>query len=330
MSDEATPEPSERAPRWVAFGPLLNPRTHRFRLAAMLLGFVAFSLALIVLYGQEGRRSFAVEAVTGRVDVVFDGSERAVWKLEDAVICVRRPRGEAPAASSASHPACAPSLFDVRSARSVEFGWPAGQRVSIESDHTAFAVTLSAAPSPDAPGNVDLGDAGPSLGPGSRIVLDGSAVLRSSPFPVSGEVTIGAVPSAGVTGILREGRYVVRETLPWRNVPITVSEGSLFIGDRLSFVATGTSPRVAQNVYGFLAARHSDDAGAAFQITAYSALGPSELQIDRFGNETSFIAPSWTERAIKDPILIAFTALFSLLTLLGGLARSLYLFVLRG
>lgn len=330
MSEEAAPEHSERRLRWPAFQPLLDPRTQRFRLAAILLGVCVLLALLVVLYGREGHRSFAVDALTGRADIVFDGSERAVWKVQDAIICVRRPRGEAPAAASGSHPECASSLFDIRFARSIEFRWPADQRISIESDQTTFAVTLSVASSPEVPDEVDLGDGGRPLGPGSRIILDRDAMLRSSPFPVSGEVTIGAVPSAGVVGILREGRYVVRETLPWRNLPITVSEGSLFIGDRLSFVATGTSAPAPQHAYGFLAAGPGDDDAAEFQITAYSALGPSRLQIDRFGNETAFIAPSWTERAIKDPILIAFTALFSLLTLLGGLGRSLFIFVLRG
>ncbi|MCG8273872.1 hypothetical protein MIC97_20520 [Aquamicrobium sp. NLF2-7] len=310
--------------KWRSFRP--DPHSRGFRLTAVLAGFLVFALVLVALYGREGRRSFAVEALTGSATVRFDGSERAVWKLEDVVLCARRSRRAAPAAATESHPGCASGLYEVRTVASLEFRWPAGQAIGMESDGEMLAITLSPVLAGEEPEALDVGDGGAPLAAGSRMLLDRKAVLRSSPLPVSGEVTIGTVPSGGVSGLLREGRYVVRETLPWRDVPITVSEGTLFTGDRLSFVAAGASG-AAQPAYGFLVG--PDDVKPEFTMTVYSALGPSRMRIDRFANETALVSPSWTERAVRDPILVAFTALFSLLTLFGGLGGSIYAFLFR-
>ena len=325
--NEVASNSGEKKPFWKRLHFRPDPQSRGVRLAAVLAGFCAFSLALVALYGRDGSRSFAVEALTGSASVRFDGSERAVWKLDNAVLCARRPRHEAPAAASTGHPACAPGLYDVREADSIEFRWPAGLAASMEVEGDMLAITLSPVAAGGGAAGLDVGDGGAPLASGSRILLDREAVLRSSPLPVSGDVTIGAVPSGGASGILREGRYVVRETLPWRNVPITVSEGALFAGDRLSFVAAGASEADSQPAYGFLLG--SNEGQPEFAITIYSALGPSRMRIDRFGNETAFVSPSWTERAVRDPILVAFTALFSLLGLFSGFGRSIYAFLFR-
>lgn len=325
MSEEE-PQRSGSAPagrwRW----PGLRSPVRGARLGWAALALVLVAVALVAIYGREGQRSFAVEVMTGGASVVFDGSERAVWKLDRATFCVRRSRDEALPDTAESHPLCAAGLYAVREGRAVEFRWPAGQPVTIQDDGETLAVTLAPAGSSEPVPDLDVGDGGRALGPGSRILIDRSGLAGSWPLPVSGEIVLGALPGAGVGGVLLEGRYIVRETLPWRDVPITVSEGVLFAGDRLSFVSGSTrSDRGAQPAYGFLAGGGAET--PAFRMVTYSALGPSRMRIDRFGNETGFVSPAWTERAVRDPILVAVTALLSLLALLGGIGRSLYGFL---
>ena len=327
MSEERTPGP-EATPSVRPDWRRLRLPVRGSRLAWIILAAVLFVTVLAAIYGREGRRSFAVEVTTGGASVVFDGSERAVWRLERAILCARLPRGEAPPETAESHPLCAPGLYEIREGRSVEFRWTAGQAVTIEDDGEILAVTLGPARSSQPVPDLDVGDDGRPLGPGSRILIDRSGRGASWPLPVSGEIVLGAVPAAGVGGVLLEGRYVVRETLPWRDVPITVSEGVLFAGDRLSFISgPDRSSRQAQPAYGFLAGASAET--PAFRMVAYSALGPSRMRIDRFGNETGFVSPAWTEKAVRDPVLAAVTVLLSLLALLGGIGRNLYNFLSR-
>lgn len=327
MSEEHTPDsavvPSIK-PDW---RPLRLP-VRGSRLAWIILAAILFATVLAAVYGRDGRRSFAVEVTTGRASVIFDGSERAVWRLERAILCARLPRGEAPPEVAESHPLCAPGLYEIREGRSMEFRWTAGQTVAIEVDGEMLVVTLGHVPSSQPIPDLSVGDDGRALGPGSRILIDRSGRATSWPLPISGEIVLGSVPAAGVGGILLEGRYVVRETLPWRDMPITVSEGVLFAGDRLSFVSgSDRSSRQAQPAYGFVAEASTET--PTFRMVAYSALGPSRMRIDRFGNEAGFVSPAWTEKAVRDPVLAAVTVLLSLLALLGGIGRNLYNFLSR-
>src|SRR5690606_17345607 len=134
-------------------------------LAWIILAAILFATVLAAVYGRDGRRSFAVEVTTGRASVIFDGSERAVWRLERAILCARLPRGEAPPEVAGSHPLCAPGLYEIREGRSMEFRWTAGQTVAIEVDGEMLVVTLGHVPSSQPIPDLSVGDDGRALGP---------------------------------------------------------------------------------------------------------------------------------------------------------------------
>ncbi|MDO8863134.1 hypothetical protein Q6D67_15615 [Haliea sp. E1-2-M8] len=303
----------------------------RLRIRTVPIGLVCLLTLLLTLIGSyvwPGKQSYVVDVETRAVEFVFDGSEFSTWYLKAAVICVRSRSGGK--ARGLRHPACAPQAFQVYPLKAAEFRWPKEARILARwssSEGVAIEV-LAPGEAIDAltPANSPLQIEGLPVGSGSRILIDAETWQDHPVLPFSAKsLTLGRLPTTGEEGVLRSGRYQIRETLPGRSSAVTVEDGQFYPGDRINFERTTTwleriktwskektacvkpcDPAKAEEneASGFVApARHG------LTVVAYTPLEHRRMRVDRPGADPSFVEVRWTSRAIRDPLLVALTAL---------------------
>ncbi|WP_306121063.1 hypothetical protein [Roseitalea sp. MMSF_3504] len=299
----------------------------RLRIIGLILVLLA-TLVLGVFYFIAQDRSFLAEFETFSAEVAFtDDTARNTWSLAPGTLLCRLDLGgqrretDGPGAEDDNRLRdlmCEPASFDaVETDRTLAFRWPQGAMVVV---HAGPGGSLIADIEAVAEGDgIDVG-AGAPLAKGDRIVLPPEPFYRSGSLPFSGQVRIGAEAGAGQRGYLVAGHYVIRQTLPGRDNPLTVASGQLNRGDRVGFRFSDDRGQGA--VYGFISAyanRESQASNVPFHLVAYTALGRGEMTINRFANRTTVIKPEWTDRAINDPWLIGATVVLTLAALCAGI-----------
>ncbi|WP_366655773.1 hypothetical protein [Fodinicurvata sp. EGI_FJ10296] len=289
-------------------------------------------LFLLVSYLWPAKQSFQVEVITGGAEIGFDGGDLGTWRLPSATVCLPIRPSQTPTLPDGfrptRHPECHTDHYLAFGIRNAVIRWPAGTTIRVRAradDGVSIDVTAVA---DNATIGIESSEA--TFGRSSRILIDGPDWRRHPSLPFSsGNVVLGLLPAAGEEGLVREGRYQIRETLPFRSRPITVDEGAFFAGDQIrfqglepEFIPPGLSATGTYFAYGFLAPGNDDDAG--YSAVAYTALDFTRLEIGRIGAEDSRVDVNWTKRALRDPLLLALTALvgvFGLFFPVGGVLR---------
>ncbi len=273
---------------------------------------------IILIYADQHKRTFLVTAETYGAEIAFDGSARSAWHLEQTVLCIRRPR-QASTIASATQSSCQSALYDVAKVRSLPLVWEPGTVLLFTAGPGGgLEIDVRALPGgePAVTGDYPL-----EITVGSRLLLTRNAFRASGGLVFSGTVTIGALSRAGARGLLRSGRYEVRETLPLRSTGIAVAAGTLYSGDSVTVFGTDGGAPVPQKAHGVISPGPAVD--DAFNITSYSALGRTRLVVERFGTEPTTIVPSWADRAIRDPYVLGATAVLTLTAILFSLITGI-------
>ena len=287
-------------------------RTRKRRLATVLIGLLLI-VGVVAFSVRAGPRSFAVQVVTRGLEIVFDGSAMNAWRLEGVTVCFRNDARVSGASPLPNHPSgCDPRLFAIETYDALELVWGDGNLVQI------------ARLGPDAPLEIQL--LGVSAAPtqvgeqtltvNSRILVSDAAWREGSTLTMSGQATLGKAPGPGSQFNVLSGSYAVSERLPWTSRPVVVARGELLSGDQASMVKAGLAGEPV-SVFGFIEPRGDGDTG--FGATVYSPLGDDELSIDRFGAVEIRASPSWIDRWLANPALIAVSAVVGLLSGLSGL-----------
>ncbi len=304
MSRAAADTPERRRRR-------LLRRLFRYRPYLLLLLFAAV-IAVIVAQLGSSRRSYVMQARTHTVSIDFQGSSSKPWQLPTAVLCARRD-GRASAATVAASDAdapCNPALFETVTLTNAIVEWPNG--VGIKAAHgggTGLDIQILRLPEAAA-GQPPLAIDGHPVRANSRLIIPEAAWRTSGSLIFSGFMTLGTMPGGLESDHLIEGKYEVRETLLTGN-PETVMQGAFFTGDEVRLI--NADPGDGVPVTGFLSPSHGDGAdGDGIMAVAYSSLADSSMQIMRLGAAPSIIRPSWTDRALNDPLILALTALLAL------------------
>lgn len=288
---------------------------------------------LLVSYLWPVKQSFQIEVVTGGAEIRFDGGDIGNWRLPRATICLPTRPGQSPmlpaGVEDVDHPECHPTRYSAFSVRNAVIRWPKDTAIRVRSrQDDGLSIDIAAVADSRA---IDLEPSGATLLRSSRILISGPDWRRHPSLPFSSDnIVLGLLPAAGEEGLLRSGRYQIRETLPLRSRPITVDEGPFFAGDQvrfrglaLSFLPLGLTDTRPYLAYGFLAPGSDDDAG--FSAVAYTALDFTRLEIGRIGVEDGRIDVNWTKRALRDPILLALTALIGVFGLFFPIGSALRL-----
>ncbi|WP_147431245.1 hypothetical protein [Thiocapsa rosea] len=294
-----------------------------------LLLVVAFLFLAIVL---PTKHSYLLDVVTYGAEFLPDGSERSQWSLQPGVILCSRT-STPPKTQQFSTKVCDRRHFAVtKLTKKLTFVWDRETRVILRSTGDGdILVHLDAVPE----GGMDLGNA--LLGEGfetlpvhSQMIIRRAVLAESGSQPMSGEIKVGTVVKGGATGLLDKGSFAIRQSLLWRQNPITVQEGTLAHGDRISFLASRTlgreKPPKEVTAYGYLSV-HADAPGARgpkpFRMIVYTEPAKGTMRIERFGAKPSEVAPSWTDRALRDPWFLGLTAILSLGAIVTTLISSL-------
>ncbi len=218
----------------------------------------------------------------------------------------------------------------------LESGYPAGETENGKADRQAVTVTSTEYDASTPRQRPELTVR--SIPPLSLVVVPQQAWLQAGTLLFSGTFSLGAVPGNGNRDVLLEGRYEILEVpslealfgiLPFVQANTRpVKTGTFFKGDQLRLLHKGT--RENAEVNGFILSSGPEEPG--FNTLIFGPTGRSVLTVDRFGavgtyadpGASSAITPSWTDRAINDPYLLALSALFALIYVLVEITRAIH------
>ena len=263
---------------------------------AATFAFAVASVLIAILYLWPGARTFSIFAETHGLTITFDGTVASAWRFPKMSMCRRLPSPLPPAARQSLASRCDPRLFEEHEfVEPVEILWPAGTTVELFRGEAGSDLEVRILSYREPPTQGEL-----TIGKGSLLFVPSNAWARSGTIIYSGEVVLGAAASPGERGILLSGAYEVRHRPFLQNDSVLLRSGTLFAGDRVDMVTADDEP--ARNVYGFVAPRDDEPGLRATILTPASF---ALLRIDRLGAEPARIGPSWIDRAVTDPVLVA-------------------------
>lgn len=287
-------------------------RVRRGLLALLVLTFVMIVM-IGAFYLAPRPRSFAVDAQTRGVTLRFSGGESMnAWRLPDVMVCVRHDRRSAAAVAvtSADAALCDPRLYDIHRPATGEMTWREGDSITLSRAGRGPLILLVGETGPDTP-RID----GVPITRSSRLIVPEGTSMEGLVLNFAARVSIGDVPGPGAHQTLISGRFEVREPMPTQQRPVAVMSGTLFSGDRVRIVDDTTGADIAS--YGFVVVQNGED---AMQVVAYSPPSNSALHVDRFAAGAVSTAPTWIDRVVHDPYLVAATAIMGVI----AAALSLY------
>lgn len=277
-----------------------------WRWLAVALGLLMLGLAVVVMLYND-RRSFALQVQTHGMTVEFRGALARPWSLDGVILCLRRARQPAAPAAQGS---CDSRLYDERPLSSAAVEWPDGVMASLLHLPGGPGLEVEILPRPDGDVATPLRIEGMDVPVHSRLIVPAEAWDSIGELPFSGFVVLGGAIESSVGDHLVGGRFEAREAPAFRHSPVAVTDGEFFTGDVVRLARNDPSAAVAT---GFIIPTHGDEKGNGFEVIAYSGLGDGALEITRPGVAPSVIRPSWSDRALHDPIVLGATALLAFL-----------------
>lgn len=302
--------------------------------ARRIWALLAVAVAAILLYGAGRPRSYLIEARSMSADLTLTSTASGPWRFPALTACFRKEKRD----RSASTPAgsrCDARLFDeVHYGEPAEIAWSDGSRLELRRTDASWNAGLEILvkdPSPGAengrpvsPGRIN----GRELRPGSLVFVRNADWIAAGTLLFTGETVIGSVPFNNSSAILLEGRYEIREKPISASLTdfltgsssstMPVQTGTFFRGDELRLVGSTPGSTKPVPLSGYVAATGPEAAGLNFLL--YGPAGSSVLEVNRYAAHTdgspgapSRIEPSWMDRAIRDPFLLALSAILALL-----------------
>lgn len=301
---------------------MLRRATKLFRMARgnlkFMLVLIGTPVLIILLYSVPLGQSYVVEARALGARITILGPA-ALWKLPPAIYC--QDLGEdrdLRRAATYTGDGCNPSLFRTASLPGAEIRIPPGVHILIRSEPDG-SILLRRLPGKEASGTSTAVFLSDTLEWTERSVLriDAEHWKQVTLLEFTGDVVVGEEAGSGANSYLIEGRYDVRERFLWQYrpgsrssapEPTTVVEGTLYRGDRVAFHGEGEGGDVL--LTGFIAPV-LEDVRRGFGIVLSNGVDPTDarLGIKSFGTREIQVSPSWLDRARRDPLLLALTAI---------------------
>ncbi len=284
-----------------------------------LLLLIGVPIAVILIYSIPLGQSHVVEARTLGARLTVLGPD-TVWRLPPSTLCVDRgAERNLVLAAGFDGPGCNPGIFAEKDLGNVELRIPSGVQILIRAEPNGSVLLRRLEDQASNTSTVVRLVDDTFWDVGSLIRIDADNWRSVALLEFAGDVVIGQAAVAGSTDYLVEGRFEVREHFlrqyrPFgaRNAePTTVKSGSLYRGDRVSFqpkssdlddppvIVTGfISPQLVRNTLGF-----------DIVISSGFDRSQAKLRVKSFGAREVTIQPSWVDRAVRDPLLVALTAI---------------------
>ena len=279
-----------------------------------LAGALVLIVAGATYYNIIKTRTVVLSGATELIEVRFDAPR--TWRLPETSVCTldRPARGVAPPPDGRDGP-CGASEVEQGPFVALDVVWPRGAAVQIERiGEGALVVTIIAAPDRLA-GDGDGERI--ALAEGARIVSSGWGDSGGRALPVSGDATLGAPVRAGADALLIDAAYEFREALLWRETTVGVLDGRLLAGD----VARITERDGPAFVEGFVAPEAPNRFGMRFVVVG--GAHDAQIVVVRTGAAPFVISSRWSDRALKDPLALALTAIGGVLLVVVTLVTEI-------
>lgn len=274
-------------------------------------------LLVILLYSFPLAQNYVVEARTlsARMTVL---EPDVFWRLPRATLC--RELGDARDLVKASQykgEGCNPSLFETITLEETEIRIPRGVQILIQYEPNGSLLFQRLANRLTNEKPIVRLTSSEVWSENSVLRINGSDWAKVTLLEFAGDIVVGQEAGSGVSGYLIDGRYEVRELFlrqfrPWgysNADPTTVVAGSLYRGDRVAFVSQSRTDEAAL-LTGFIAPLFDTGArGFGIVVSNGADTTNARLAIKSFGARESQVTPSWIDRALRDPLLLALTAI---------------------
>lgn len=258
-------------------------------------------------------RLYAIYAQTRGLDVVLGDSAALAWRLEQVTVCYRTDVPEIGTDVDTEEALCSPGLYDVeRLEEGQEFQWPAGTHLQISrvGPHSPLEIDVLGI------GSVPVQLGGRPLPVYSRLVIDNTVWMDNSTLTLVGAVTVGDAPGSGSQFNLIGGSYAISEKLLGYSVPVEIVSGTLRSGDIAQIMMSDNRAEIS----GFIEPAGPESAG--FDVSLFTSRETDRLQISRGSAGKLHIDPTWMDRALRNPLLLAIAAIVALL---GGIGSAVSL-----
>lgn len=249
-----------------------------------LVAALAFLLAIVLLSAGIGAtRTILTEASVTGITIEFSGSGEA-WALPAATICVPLKR-KLPRAQRGTG-ICDQRGYSEQSGP-LTVAWRKGSRVVVQrTDRQQLALTVEGVP--------DLEDT-------SRIIIDQKTLRSLGALTFTGFAVLGRPIDDGQTDMILSGEYEIRERSPFLASTEKIRIGSLRRGETASVV--DLSQEVPALQFGVLTL---DEEERAVRVSMVSESGRIGMHLQFYGSgEPAVIAPSWVDRALVSPTILA-------------------------
>jgi hypothetical protein len=259
------------------------------------LAVIAIVAMIVISTGFGADRTFIVEATATGIDIRFAGQTND-WHLGQATICTPRKRIERTLPRGAG--ACDARRYEERSGDAVRINWSPGSEVKLSAPQPQLLVLEL------------FGQAG--WDDRTRIVIGKDEWAALGVLSFNGTARIGNQVSSGETRTILSGTYEAREKPFWSEDTEVLKAGKVRSGESAEIVIAGKDGRQPAEVFGHIAEVEPGKPG--FNVGLVSAPGPVSLQIGYFGGaKPANIAPTWMDRALTSPLVLALAFLLSVI-----------------
>lgn len=260
-----------------------------------LVGFVCICAIAAIAMGFGATRTIVVEAQTTGLQITFSGQAND-WALGEVVVCTPRIKIDPSLGRG-------PGQCDAR--RYIE---AKDDNFRINWDRNATTIISAITP-----GTLVLDISGQSeMVDRTRVLLDRQSWESVGALTFTGTARIGFQLASGESKMLLSGSFEVREKPFWSDSTEVLKSGLLRRGESaVVLVERGGKDNMAE-VFGHITPSLAERSGVTVGIV--STPGPVRLQIGFFGSTIpTQIAPSWIDRALTSPLILAIAALLSIL-----------------
>jgi len=260
-----------------------------------LVGFLSICAIAAIAMGFGATRTIIVEAQTTGLQITFSGQAND-WALGEVVVCT--PRTKIDPSLERGTGQCDARRYIEAKDENFRINWDRNANTII-SAITPGALVL------DISGQLGMVDR-------TRVLLDQQSWASVGALTFTGTARIGFQLASGEAKMLLSGSFEAREKPFWSDSTEVLRSGSLRRGESAFVVVERGGEEVMAEVFGHITPSLTERLGVTVGIV--SAPGPVHLQVGFFGSTIpTQIAPTWIDRALTSPLILAIAALLSIL-----------------
>ncbi|MFN4153897.1 MAG: hypothetical protein ACK4HF_04535 [Paracoccaceae bacterium] len=258
------------------------------------LGIFALLTITVVSVGVGSTRTIVVEAETTGLEITFAGQAND-WALGPVTVCVPRPQIDRSLPRGDGQ--CDARRYLERSEDSLRINWNQNAAVRVTSTSLGgLAFDMS--------GQTDVENR-------TRVILSAESWQANGALTFSGTTRIGDQLASGETHMILSGSFEMREKPFGSETTEVLKTGPLRRGESALIMMPTEDGPMAAKVFGHITP--AEDSSSRIAVGVVSAPGQVFLQLGFYGAAVpTRISPSWVDRALASPLVLALVAIMSL------------------